>query len=70
MWSYGTYSLYKIVVLPALSRPTIMIFTSALENSLDQRLLNKMPIWNDQRMAKLVKGIEFLAQALNYECER
>lgn len=39
-----THSLYKIVVFPALSKPTMMSLTWVLENSLFHKLLNKMPI--------------------------
>lgn len=46
LWNFGilSYSLYKMVVLPALSKPTIISFTCVLEKSLFHRLLNKMPI--------------------------
>lgn len=49
-----------MVVLPALSSPTMMSFTCVLENSLFHKLLNKMPIffsnvYNKKRRRKKVR---------------
>lgn len=39
-----SFSLYKIVVLPAASRPTIRIRISRFENNLENSLVNVSPI--------------------------